>query len=77
MPATDDLSGSSFRLPFAPRDDEVLLTRTEAARYLRTSVPTLERWSRLHMGPPPVRLPGGTVRYRLSDLRALAQGKAA
>jgi excisionase family DNA binding protein len=28
------------------RDEDVLLTRREAANYLRVSVPTLERWSR-------------------------------
>jgi hypothetical protein len=66
----------------APRgylgDQDVFLTRKEAAEYLRRSVPTLERWAGLGTGPPYRRVgPGGKVLYPLSSLRAFVAGKAA
>jgi hypothetical protein len=54
-------------------DRDVLLTRKEAAQYLRKSVPTLERWAREGIGPTPVKV-NRVVHYRLNDLRAAAQG---
>jgi hypothetical protein len=54
-------------------DRDVLLTRSEAAQYLRKSVPTLERWAREGIGPTPVKIKR-VVHYRLCDLRAAAQG---
>jgi hypothetical protein len=56
-------------------DRDVLLTRKESAKYLRKSVPTLERWGREGIGPKPVKI-NRTVHYRLCDLRAAAQGIA-
>ena len=50
-------------------DRDVLLTRPEAAQYLRKSVPTLERWAREGIGPKPMRV-RRSVHYRLHDLRA-------
>jgi hypothetical protein len=50
-------------------DRDVLLTRAEAAKYLRKSIPTLERWARLGLGPKPVKIQRA-VHYRLRDLRA-------
>jgi excisionase family DNA binding protein len=56
---------------FLGQDDrDVLLTRAEAAAYLRRSVPTLETWAREGTGPPITRLGSRSIRYRLSDLRA-------
>ncbi len=56
---------------FAGGDDrDILLTRAEAAAYLRRSVPTLEAWAREGTGPPITRLGPRSVRYRLSGLRA-------
>jgi hypothetical protein len=52
---------------------DVLLTRREAAKYLRKSVPTLERWAREGIGPKPVKVKR-TVHYRLCDLRAAGEG---
>lgn len=49
-------------------DDDVLLTRREAAEYLRRSVATLERWASVGSGPPAKRV-GGRVLYSLSGLR--------
>jgi predicted DNA-binding transcriptional regulator AlpA len=49
---------------------DVLLTRAEAAEYLRKSEPTLERWSAQGIGPSPIRCGPRSIRYRLSDLRA-------
>jgi hypothetical protein len=54
-------------------DRDVLLTRKEAAAYLRKSVPTLERWAREGFGPKPVKI-NRHPHYRLHDLRAAAQG---
>jgi len=54
-------------------DRDVLLTRPEAAQYLRKSVATLERWSRVGFGPMPV-MAGRRVLYRLTDLRAFTGG---
>jgi hypothetical protein len=50
-------------------DRDILVTRKEAAVYLRKSVPTMERWAREGLGPKPVKI-NRTVHYRLRDLRA-------
>jgi hypothetical protein len=52
---------------------DVLLTRKEAAVYLRKSVPTLERWAREGIGPKPVKI-NRWAHYRLVDLRDAAKG---
>jgi excisionase family DNA binding protein len=57
-------------------DDDVLLTRAEAAKYLRRSVPTLERWARDGRGPPFSKV-GGLVLYGLTGLRRFAGVEAA
>jgi hypothetical protein len=64
-------SGDPQQLSLFPgqTDADVLLTRAEAAAYLRRSVPTLESWSRQGFGPRMVRMGRRGVRYRLSDLR--------
>jgi excisionase family DNA binding protein len=49
---------------------EPLLDTTEAAQYLGTSRPTLERWRAERRGPPVVYLAKRIVRYRRSDLDA-------
>jgi hypothetical protein len=54
-------------------DRDVLLTRKEAAQYLRKSIPTLERWAREGIGPKPVKV-NRVVHYRLHDLRTAASG---
>jgi hypothetical protein len=56
-------------------DRAILVTRQEAAQYLRKSVPTLERWAREGIGPKPVKVKR-TVHYRLHDLRAAGNGGA-
>lgn len=58
-------SGSKFS------EAETFFTRTEAAEYLRCSVPTLDRWARLGTGPR-FRLVGRRALYALSDLRTFA-----
>ena len=56
-------------LPPDIRDDrDILLTRKEAAAYLRKSVPTLERWAREGTGPK-CEKHGRHPYYRLSVLR--------
>jgi hypothetical protein len=59
-------------------EEDVFLTRKEAAEYLRRSIPTLERWASEGTGPPIRKLsPRGAVLYPLSGLRAFVAGKAA
>jgi hypothetical protein len=57
-------------------DQDVLLTRAEAARFLRRSVPTLERWARDGSGPG-FQMVGGRALYSLAELRRFAGIKAA
>ena len=52
-------------------DRDVLLTRAEAAEYLRKSVPTLERWAARGIGPKPLKV--GGQRYVLYSLRSLRE----
>ena len=47
---------------------DVLLTRQEAAQYLRRSTPTLERWARDGSGPA-FKIVGGRALYPLVALR--------
>jgi excisionase family DNA binding protein len=47
---------------------EELLTVPEAARYLRVSTRTLDRWRAEGIGPPSIKLPSGGRRYRRADL---------
>ena len=78
MPDTGRLLGAASPLPFAPTDDDLLLTRPEAAKLLRLSVPTLERWTMLGIGPRAVRIGPKGRRYPLSGLREYARlGEAA
>jgi len=60
-----DVSGASRGLD----DNDILYTRREAAEYLRKSVPTLERWARLGIGPKPLKVGPRDVRYTLRSLR--------
>jgi predicted DNA-binding transcriptional regulator AlpA len=55
-------------------DRDILLTRPEAAQYLRRSTPTMERWARQGTGPRPIRI-GRSIYYRLSDLRVASGGQ--
>ena len=50
-------------------DRDILLTRREAAEYLRRSVPTLERWATKGIGPQPIKLGGKDSVYTLRSLR--------
>jgi predicted DNA-binding transcriptional regulator AlpA len=63
------------QLSLFPGQDEqdILLTRAEAAAYLRRSVPTLEAWARDGTGPKVVRMGPRGIRYRLADLRAFIE----
>lgn len=58
---------------------DALLTRVEAAQYLRRSATTLGRWARQGVGPKPYKPLGAgptPVYYRLADLRAITGGAA-
>jgi excisionase family DNA binding protein len=52
------------------REREELLTVEEAARYLRVTRRTLDRWRANGIGPPSIKLPSGGRRYRRQDLDA-------
>jgi hypothetical protein len=52
-------------------EDDILLTRAEAARDLRRSISTLERWARDGTGPLFKKV-GGRVLYALRTLRSYA-----
>ena len=47
-----------------PYSDDDMLNRVELARAVRVSVRTVDRWIAEGTGPPYVRLPGGTLRWR-------------
>jgi hypothetical protein len=51
---------------------DVLLTRPEAAQYLRKSEATLERWARLGIGPKPLKSGPHSIRYTLRSCREAA-----
>ena len=72
MPADAFLGSTALPTPFASAPDDVLLTQPEAAQYLRVSVPTLERWRKVGIGPTAFRV-GHAIRYRLSDVRSFPQ----
>lgn len=57
-------------------DHDRFLTRPEAAKYLRKSVPTLERWHKLGTGPRSV-LCGRLRLYPLIGLREFLGQEAA
>jgi predicted DNA-binding transcriptional regulator AlpA len=50
----------------APRPDDVW-DRTECAKYIRVSGRTLDRWHRLKLGPPRVKI-GNRIRYRVRSV---------
>lgn len=53
--------------------EDALLTRKEAAELLRRSVPTLERWSQLGVGPKTIRIQGRPL-YPLDGVREFIRG---
>ena len=52
-----------------PYHDDDMLNRVELAKALRVSVRTVDRWIADGTGPPYVRLPRGTLRWRWGDVR--------
>ncbi len=53
-----------------------LMTRSEAAQYVRRSVQSMRRWARGDVGPPFLKTPGqqGRCFYRVADLDAWISG---
>ncbi len=51
------------------RHDDDMLSRVELADALGISTRTVDRWIAEGTGPPYVRLPGGTLRWRWGDVR--------
>lgn len=54
-------------------DGARLMTVKELGDFLQVSRITLWRWSRGNTGPQHIRLPGGTLRYRVSDVEAFIE----
>ncbi len=52
-----------------PHHDDDMLSRVELAKALGISSRTVDRWIAEGVGPPYVRLPGGTLRWRWGDVR--------
>lgn len=53
------------RQPYRADD---MLNRVELSKALRVSVRTVDRWIADGTGPPYIRLPGGTLRWRWGDV---------
>jgi excisionase family DNA binding protein len=51
------------------RHDDDMLTRVQLAEALNISSRTIDRWIREGTGPPYVRFPGGTLRWRWGDVQ--------
>jgi excisionase family DNA binding protein len=74
--AGDIVGSGAPRLFPGQTEQDILLSRAEAAVYLRVSLPTLELWARNGEGPRVVRV-GRGVRYRLADVRAFIEAGVA
>ena len=55
-------------------DMETLDDKKSAARILRVSPDTLDRWARRGLGPPRIKLPGGLIRYSRTALVEFLRG---
>jgi predicted DNA-binding transcriptional regulator AlpA len=53
-----------------PHHDDDMLSRVELATALNISTRTVDRWIAEGTGPPYVRLPRGTLRWRWGDVQA-------
>jgi predicted DNA-binding transcriptional regulator AlpA len=58
-----------------PYRDDDMLTRVELGKALHISVRTVDRWIADGTGPPYIRLPGGTLRWRWGDVRAWLEAR--
>ena len=58
-----------------PYRDDDMLSRVELAKAVRVSVRTVDRWIADGTGPPFIRLPGGTLRWRWGDVRAWIEAR--
>ncbi len=76
MPAAGNLLHSVSPVPFSPPDEDALLTRPETASFLRVSIPTLDRWVAVGIGPPWVRVGPRGRRYPWGPLREYARRAA-
>jgi predicted DNA-binding transcriptional regulator AlpA len=58
-----------------PYRDDDMLTRVELGKALHVSVRTVDRWIAEGTGPPYLRLPRGTLRWRWGDVRAWIEAR--
>jgi predicted DNA-binding transcriptional regulator AlpA len=58
-----------------PYRDDDMLTRVELAKAVRVSVRTVDRWIADGTGPPYLRLPRGTLRWRWGDVKAWLEAR--
>ena len=61
-----------WRCNLSRRDDQQLLTRKEAAKFLAIKPQTLAKWAMDGQHVPYVRV-GGAIRYKLADLEAFVE----
>lgn len=70
LPTPHNLSIDPSYEPFLRLTDSLLLTTEEVAKHLRYNPQSLHNMRRLRTGPAYVKLPGGAVRYRHSEILA-------
>jgi predicted DNA-binding transcriptional regulator AlpA len=58
-----------------PYRDDDMLTRVELGKALNISVRTVDRWIADGTGPPYLRLPRGTLRWRWGDVKAWLEAR--
>jgi predicted DNA-binding transcriptional regulator AlpA len=58
-----------------PYQDDAMLSRVQLAEALNISVRTVDRWIAEGAGPPYIRLPRGTLRWRWGDVKAWLEAR--
>lgn len=70
LPTTQSLAIDESYEPFLRLTDTLLLTTEDVAKHWRYNKQSLHNMRRLRTGPAWIKLPGGAVRYRHSDILA-------
>lgn len=70
LPTPHHLSVNPAYAPFLSMTDALLLTTDELAKHWRYTKQAMHNMRRLRTGPAWLKLPGGAVRYRHSDILA-------
>lgn len=70
LPTLNSLTLDPSYEPFLRLTDGLLLKTEEAARHLRYNIQSMHNMRQLGTGPAFVKLPGGAIRYRHSEILA-------